>query len=54
MNNPPGIEVIGDDSTNPREGWDEAFRQMAENGDDALLDGDLPTTSAWDDTEWEW
>jgi antitoxin MazE len=27
--------------TNPREGWDEAFRQMHENGDDKLLIPDV-------------
>jgi len=36
----------------PREGWAEAFRQMALNGDDALLDE--PTLSRWDEEEWEW
>ena len=38
----------------PRQGWDEAFRLMAERGDDALLDGDEFPATAWDDTEWEW
>jgi antitoxin MazE len=38
----------------PREGWDEAFRAMAEAGDDTLLDGDLASTSKWDEDEWEW
>ena len=38
----------------PRLGWDEAFRQMAEQGDDQLLDrGALPSTD-WDTREWEW
>lgn len=37
----------------PRQGWDEAFRQMAAAGDDRLLDGDLPPTT-WDQAEWEW
>ena len=36
----------------PREGWAEAFRQMAQHGDDALLDE--PTLSQWDREEWEW
>jgi len=36
----------------PREGWAEAFREMAERGDDKLLD-DVSTTT-WDETEWEW
>ena len=38
----------------PREGWDEAFRAMAQAGDDKLLDGDLVSTSKWDEDEWEW
>jgi antitoxin MazE len=36
----------------PRAGWAESFRQMAERGDDALLDP--PTPTAWDEDEWEW
>jgi antitoxin MazE len=35
-----------------REGWDDAFRLMAERGEDALLDGQI--TSEWDSTEWGW
>jgi len=35
----------------PREGWDEAFRAMAERGDDHLLDESLST--AFDEPEWE-
>lgn len=38
----------------PRQGWDEAFRRMAEHGDDELLDGGLASRSAWDAAEWEW
>ena len=37
----------------PREGWDAAFAKMARNGDDKLLD-DVPSTSTWDEEEWEW
>ena len=37
----------------PRAGWDEAFEQMAQAGDDKLVD-DLPTPNRWDDEEWEW
>ena len=36
----------------PREGWAEAFRRMAEAGDDKLLDP--PTATEWDETEWNW
>jgi antitoxin MazE len=30
-------------ATKPRSGWEEAFRRMAEAGDDALLDGESLT-----------
>ena len=36
----------------PRHGWEEALRAMAQNGDDALLDE--PTQTRWDESEWEW
>jgi antitoxin MazE len=35
-----------------REGWDEAFRQMAEAADDSLLD--LTTPTRFESEEWEW
>ena len=38
----------------PRQGWEEQYQRMAENGDDALLDGDIPSLTDWDETEWEW
>ena len=41
-----------DDRPKPREGWDEAFRQMAERGDDWLLDE--PVSTVWDEEEWDW
>jgi transcriptional regulator with XRE-family HTH domain len=37
----------------PREGWDAIFAEMARRGDDKLLD-DVPSTSTWDEEEWEW
>ena len=37
-----------------RSGWDDAFREMAERGDDALLDRDSLAPSRWDESEWEW
>jgi antitoxin MazE len=36
----------------PRRGWDKAFREMAENGDDILLDPETPTL--FDREEWQW
>lgn len=38
-----------------RESWDSAFRKMALNNDDVLLDSDtLPNQTKWDEEEWEW
>ncbi len=37
-----------------RHGWDEAFRAMAEAGDDKILDGDELLLTEWDEEEWEW
>ena len=38
----------------PRDGWAEAFREMARQGDDAQLDDPLTAMSSWDQDEWEW
>ena len=46
--------VIRPAARRPRSGWDEAFRAMAEQGDDRLLDGDAYTPTRWDEAEWEW
>lgn len=37
----------------PRETWAAAFQEMARRGHDQLPD-DAPSTSAWDEGEWEW
>jgi antitoxin MazE len=37
----------------PRAAWAAAFREMAERGDDALLDG-AASLSDWDEGNWEW
>lgn len=39
--------------TYTREGWDEAFKKMANQGDDQLLDNTTGQTQ-WDETEWQW
>jgi len=39
---------------NPRGNWDEAFKRMAANGDDALLLGDKDLAHSWDEEEWQW
>jgi len=38
----------------PRATWADAFRQMAERGDDVLLDVDVVSSSQWDEEGWEW
>lgn len=38
----------------PRAHWDAAFQAMAAQGDDQWLDGELVSTSTWDEEEWEW
>jgi len=38
----------------PRQDWEEAFRAMAERGDDSLLDENLPAQTDWDEAEWQW
>jgi antitoxin MazE len=40
-------------STRPRADWAHQFRQMAEHGDDQLLDSDAAMTE-WEATEWQW
>ncbi len=41
-------------ASKPRAGWDKAFKAMAAQGDDALLDGDVQTSTEWDESEWSW
>jgi len=38
---------------NSRFGWDDQFAQMAEKGDDRMIDVDI-IDSKWDTDEWEW
>ena len=40
--------------TKPRSGWEESFRAMAAQGDDALLDRESFASTKWDRTEWRW
>jgi antitoxin MazE len=52
------LEVLDDHliirpTAHPRANWAEQFRQMAEHGDDMLLDADGPLTE-WEATEWQW
>jgi len=47
-------QIIIRSAEHPRSGWEEAFRAMAEAGDDDLLDAESTGLSACDDEEWEW
>jgi len=40
----------------PRQGWEEHFKQIAEAGEDQLLDADalILTPTQWEAKEWEW
>ena len=47
-----GGKLIIHATQQPRQGWDNAFAQMAEQGDDRLLDE--PTPTEWDEEDWDW
>ena len=54
------VEITAEDNSlvirpakKPREGWGAAFQEMAQRGDDVLVDA-APTLSTWDEDEWEW
>ena len=38
----------------PRQGWEEAFKAMANESDDGLLDEEAARPTEWDQTEWTW
>jgi antitoxin MazE len=37
-----------------RKDWDAAFKRMAANGDNHLLDSETFIQTEWDESEWEW
>ncbi|HUP63335.1 MAG TPA: AbrB/MazE/SpoVT family DNA-binding domain-containing protein [Thermoanaerobaculia bacterium] len=45
-------QIVIRSARSPREGWDSAFRLMAERGDDALPDS--TSLTSFDDAEWRW
>jgi antitoxin MazE len=47
-----GDKLIVQSAHLPRQGWDARFLEMAEAGDDQMLDE--ITLSSWDEEEWEW
>ena len=38
----------------PCAAWAAAFQEMAEQCDDALIDGNATSLTSWDEDEWEW
>lgn len=38
----------------PRHDWEQAFKVMAERGDDYLLDGEPLSSTDWEEGGWEW
>ena len=40
--------------SNPRVGWDSAFKTMAEKDDDVLIHGTENISHSWDEKEWQW
>ena len=49
-----GDHLVISAAQHPRSGWEDAFRAMAAQHDDALLDAEVLMPSAWDLTEWQW
>ena len=47
-----GNQLIIQSSHHPRQGWEDRFAAMAEQGDDQLLDE--TSITQWDEEEWEW
>jgi len=48
-------EIVLRSANGPRKNWDQAFRKMAEHGDNQLIDEDLAeVTNEWDESEWTW
>ncbi len=47
-------EIVIRSAEHPRQNWAEAFRVMAEHGDDKLLDEESRNLSSWDEAEWRW
>jgi len=45
-------EIVIRSARAPRADWEAQFSRMAQRGDDRLLD--RPTTTSFDETEWEW
>ena len=40
--------------SNPRIGWDIAFKAMSQKNDDVLIYGTEKISHSWDEEEWQW
>ena len=49
-----GNQLIIEPADRPREGWGQAFAEMARKEHDRLLDSKEFTLSRWDEEEWAW
>lgn len=47
-------QVVIRSARRPRSGWEASFTAMHEAGDDALLDADTHSATAWDERDWRW
>jgi len=47
-------QIVIRPSSNPRAGWDQAFKSMGESGDDALVIADDDLSHSWDEDQWQW
>ena len=47
-----GDQLIIQASRHPRQGWEDSFATMAEQGDDRLLDE--TSSTQWEEKEWTW
>jgi antitoxin MazE len=49
-----GNRLIIAPAAHARADWATSFRKMAQEGDDALVIGDVEVGTVWDQGEWEW
>lgn len=47
-------QIIIRSVSNPRSGWDDAFKAMADSGDDIIMDEADNISHSWDEDEWQW
>ncbi len=47
-------QIVIRSAREPRQGWADAFRAMADRADDDLLDEAAIAQTQWDADEWQW